>query len=52
VYFEQKIVYQGKIAVHAFIRALMRGPEGNIPPSEIALKLGVNPESPALPQMV
>jgi acyl-CoA thioesterase FadM len=52
VYFEQKIVYQGKIAVHAFIRALMRGPKGNIPPSEIALKLGVNPESPALPQMV
>lgn len=52
VYFEQKIVYQGKIAVHAFIKALMRGPKGNVPPPEIASKLGVNPESPGLPQLV
>lgn len=52
VYFEQKIIYKEKLAVHSFIKGLVRGPKGNVPPSEITLKLGTSTISPDLPQII
>lgn len=52
VYFDQKIIYKEKMAAHSIIKGLVRGPKGNIHPSEVASKLGITSISPALPQII
>lgn len=53
VYMEQSMWLGGECASHVLIRsAITRGARGIVPPSEMALALGLPPESPALPDWV
>ena len=42
----------GELAAKARVRVLFRGPEGNVPPRELARFLGHDIESPPLPEWV
>ena len=49
-YFEHILERRGEVAAHAYVRGLMRGPEGNVRPKEL-LELAGTPElaSPEMP---
>jgi len=52
-YFEQKIERRGQLYAPAYVRMLFRGPEGNIPPSQVLALGGVAvPPSPPIPPAI
>lgn len=52
IYFEQKVFYKKQLTAHAYIKALLRGPKGNITPAEIASKIGIERESSPMPEAI
>ncbi|MCP4134349.1 MAG: thioesterase [bacterium] len=52
VYLEQSIYHKGALAAQAYIKALLRGPNGNVPPAELIKKLGIEIDSPPIPEAI
>ena len=49
---EQRIEHEGKLATVALLRAVFKQGRSTVPPSEVALALGLDPVSPVLPESV
>jgi acyl-CoA thioesterase FadM len=52
IYFEQRLERGGTLVARGIIRALLRGPDGNVPTAEILGVMGGQVESPAMPESV
>ena len=52
VYMEQSLWRAGDCTSHVLIRSAITSTKGIVPPAEMALAIGVAPESPALPDWV
>jgi acyl-CoA thioesterase FadM len=48
-YMEQRFERRGEVAAIAVVKGLFRGPKGNVPPAEVARRIGADPESPPIP---
>jgi len=49
---EHRIEHEGRVAAVALLRAVFLRGRVSVPPREVALALGIDPESPALPEAV
>lgn len=49
-YLEQRFMKGGDVAAEGVVRALFRGPKGNVATADVAAVLGLSPESPGLPE--
>jgi len=52
LYLEQSIWLGEKCANHMLLRAAVTGPEGIVPPAKVAAAMGIEEESPPLPEWV
>lgn len=46
LYLEQRFMVRGELCAEAIVKAILKGATGTVPPKDIAVRLGLPPESP------